>query len=175
MRSLASWTSLGKNENIVYLNISPELGSPQIPHSSLHAGSHELQRGGNPQTAGGLQTAELRRSWPAGSCWGPQAPPTPRRAPGPAPAAAVTWPDVWRRRKETPLEGGGERALLTSARVPDVVPGALHYRTFPSALPGLARRRQWGRRPGRGAPVRSGCAGRGCEGAAAAVGTSARR
>ncbi|XP_061264782.1 ras-related protein Rab-21-like [Bos javanicus] len=47
---------------------------------------------------------------------------------------------VWR--KETPLEGGGERVLLASPQVPDVVPGALHSRTFPSAL--------WGRRAGRG-------------------------
>ena len=49
-RSLASEHPLGKNENIVYLNIPPELGSPQIPHSSLYAGSHQLQRCGGPQT-----------------------------------------------------------------------------------------------------------------------------
>lgn len=71
-------------------------------------------------------------------------PPSRAKFPGPPAAAAVTWPEVWRRRKETPLEGGGE-GVFAFRGLPDVVAGALHSRTFLGPFEASPHRR-WRRR-----------------------------
>lgn len=64
--------------------------------------------------------------------------------------------------------------LFAFPRVPDVVAGGPFILGLPSALPGFAGRREWRRRPGLTGRCGGACAGRGCEGAAAAVGSSAQ-